>query len=187
MELRLAKFSSEEIEKLKSIAQNKYGTPNLSLLGREVFKSLIEEDENKSENKSEKPIKEEQIYYSPADIKKSLKGDRERLVIRLTKMEKEYFEQAAQSNKMTANMYVRQLLRYHIDKQPTLTKSELEAVFKSNWNMVRIGRFLNVIVKHLKTAGAISISTAQIERFGEEIKKHTDTIGKLVAKSKERF
>lgn len=181
--LEITGFSSEEIEKLKSIAQNKYGTPNLSLLGREVFKSLIEEDENKSE----KPIKEEQIYYSPADIKKSLKGDRERLVIRLTKMEKEYFEQAAQSNKMTANMYVRQLLRYHIDKQPTLTKSELEAVFKSNWNMVRIGRFLNVIVKHLKTAGAISISTAQIERFGEEIKKHTDTIGKLVAKSKERF
>lgn len=181
--LEIVGFSSEEISKLKTIAQKKYGTQNLSLLGREVFKSLIEEDENKST----KPIKEEKIRYSSADIKKSLKGDRERLVIRLTKMEKEYFEQAAQFNKMTANMYVRQLLRYHIDKQPTLTKLELEAVFKSNWNMVRIGRFLNVIVKHLKTAGAISISTAQIEQFGEEIRKHTETIGKLIAKSKERF
>lgn len=181
--LEINGLTSTEIAQLKTIAQKKYGTPNLSLLGREVFKSLIEEDKNKST----KPIQQEKIRYSPADIKKSLKGVRERLVIRLTKMEKEYFEQAAQSNKMTANMYVRQLLRYHIDKQPTLTKSELEAVFKSNWNMVRIGRFLNVIVKHLKTAGAISISTTQIEQFGNEIKKHTQTIGELIAKSKERF
>ena len=89
MEIRVTNFSSEEISKLKAIAQKKYGTPNLSLLGREVFKSLIEEDENKST----KPIQEEKIRYSPADIKKSLKGDRERLVIRLTKMEKEYFVQ----------------------------------------------------------------------------------------------
>lgn len=181
--LEIAGFSSEEISKLKTIAQKKYGTPNLSLLGREVFKSLIEEDENKST----KPIQEEKIRYSPADIKKSLKGDRDRLVIRLTKMEKEYFEQAAQLNKMTMNMYIRQLLRFHIDKQPTLTKLELETVFKSNWNLVRIGRFLNIIVKNLKNTNAISISIAQIEQFGKEIEKHTQTIGELIAKSKERF
>ena len=178
--LKIYGLSEEEIATLKQIAQEKNATQNLSHFGREVFRQIIAEYQGKTQP-------EKIITVSQKEMDTAHKGNRVRVVIRLTETEKAIFERAAKLHEMSVNMFLSQLLRHHIDKVPTMTRLECDAVFKSQYNLTRIGRFLNEIVKNMKAAGVATVSIAQMERFQLELKEHTNKVGEILAKSQERF
>ena len=180
MELRIIGFSSEEIATLKRIAYQRNGSENLSHFGREIFRQIIAEYQGKTQP-------EKTITVSQKEMDTSFKGNRARVVIRLSETEKAIFERAAKLHEMSLNTFLKQLLRYHIDKVQTMTRLECDAVFKSQYNLIRIGRFLNEIVKNMKAAGVATVSIAQMERFQLELKEHTNKVGEILAKSQERF
>lgn len=177
--LKIYGLTRTELAQLKHIAHQKNGSENLSLFGREIFRQMIAEYQEITQPES--------LTISNKEMENTLKDKRVRVVIRLTESEKAIFEKAAVLHKMSLNTFLRQLLRYHIDKVKTMTRLECETIYQSQINIVRMGYFLNEIVKNMKTTGAAAVSIKQMERFHAELKEHMKKVGDILSKSQERF
>ncbi|QRQ83282.1 plasmid mobilization relaxosome protein MobC [Paralysiella testudinis] len=112
---------------------------------------------------------------------------KERTVIRLQTPEKQYLAAAAAQYGTSVNGLVRQIIQSYISKNPVLSAAEVDALYQSNYQLLRIGRNLNQIARQLNAMEAASITTAEIRQLADVIDRHTEHVGRLLLANRARF
>ncbi len=119
--------------------------------------------------------------------KKNITRQRKRLQIRLDDDTQQCVDNLAQTSHMTANQFVAMLVEQYVSKNPTLTTAEITALYKSNQQLLMIGRNLNQIAKALNSNTATELSTKTLNELREIIDKHTDTVSHLISANYDRM
>ncbi|WP_367434762.1 plasmid mobilization relaxosome protein MobC [Snodgrassella alvi] len=88
---------------------------------------------------------------------------------------------------MTANALAVDIINYHITGYPALSNSEVQALYQSNYQMLRIGRNLNQIARHLNAGESGGIITDEIRQLCTIIDKHTKVVQEVMQASNMRF
>lgn len=68
-------------------------------------------------------------------------------------------------------------------KEPLLTTKEVEILYQSNAQLLRIGRNINQIAKSLNTNSPTALSTQELKEIKAQIAQHTERVEKLVSAS----
>lgn len=110
-----------------------------------------------------------------------------RLELQLTPIQYNYLRTSAEQHSMTANAYAVDILNYHITHHPTLSNSEAEALYQSNYQLLRIGRNLNQIARQLNIGESSSITAEEIRQLLSFIEKHTEKVNDVMLASQKRF
>lgn len=165
-------LTSEDCQHLRKIAQTRLGKASVSLLAKTLLKSELT---NAAPNTTPQPP------VAEGD------GDKCRLELRLLSEDYRYLQQAAIQQHMSANAVVISILRHHIDRQPVLSQAEVDALYQSNYQLLRIGRNLNQIARQLNAMEAAGITTAEIRQLAEVIDQHTEQVGRLLLANRARF
>ena len=87
---------------------------------------------------------------------------------------------------MTTNAFIVSIVRNYLEKTPVLTAAEVEALYQSNTQLLRIGRNLNQITKQLNSLEGGSITSEQITALKNIIDAHTEKVGSLLLANKRR-
>lgn len=170
--LKVYGLTEADMEKLKQIALDKTGKDSVSHLA----KTLLDELANT-------PIKR---LATPTDSNKR-NGDKKRTILRLSAREKQYFQHSAEHHKMSINAFIRLILQQYIISQPILSTAELTALYQSNYQLLRIGRNINQIARHLNTMESVEFSIKHIESLQKTIDEHTQKISAMMTANKKRF
>ncbi|WP_037587641.1 plasmid mobilization relaxosome protein MobC [Stenoxybacter acetivorans] len=110
-----------------------------------------------------------------------------RLELKLFPDDYQYLQAVAAQQHMSANAVAVQLLRYHITKHPELSDKEEEALYQSNYQLLRIGRNLNQIARQLNSFEAGNITANEIRQLSAIIDKHTEQVSEVLHKHKRRY
>ncbi len=109
-----------------------------------------------------------------------------RLEIRFSEQEGDKLAELAKSHHMTINAFIVSIIRNYLDKTPLLTAAEVEALYQSNSQLLRIGRNLNQIARQLNSMEGGSITSEQITSLQKIIDAHTEKVGNLLLANKRR-
>ena len=71
--------------------------------------------------------------------------------------------------------------------EPLLTTKEVEILYQSNAQLLRIGRNINQIAKSLNTSTPTALSTQELKEINAQIAQHTEKVVRLVSASFERM
>ena len=118
---------------------------------------------------------------------KPFSGQSNRIEIRLDQSDLEPLQERAQAEQMTVNGYIRFLVQNAVAQEPLLTTREVEALYQSNAQLLRIGRNINQIAKSLNTSNPTALSVQELKKLQEQIAEHTEKVGRLVSASFERM
>ena len=158
-------------KKLKYVALVKLGKPSISGLAKHL---LLKELNTPTPN-----------IQNGGSISQTFK--KHRLELQLTPIQYNYLRTSAEQHSMTANAYAVDILNYHITHHPTLSNSEAEALYQSNYQLLRIGRNLNQIARQLNIGESSSITAEEIRQLLSFIEKHTEKVNDVMLASQKRF
>ncbi|WP_066570505.1 plasmid mobilization relaxosome protein MobC [Snodgrassella sp. CFCC 13594] len=171
--IRVFGLSDGDVSSLKEMAMQRFGKNSVSLLAKTLL--LAQLDTQAGNN----------IPTSVDDL--DTEADKYRLEVRLLSQDYQYIRTAAQQQSMSANAFVVSILRHYINGHPTLSDKEAEALYQSNYQLLRIGRNLNQIARQLNAGESASLTTEEIRQLRIIIEKHTDVVGNLLLANKKRF
>lgn len=115
------------------------------------------------------------------------KSAKYRVVLRLPEKDYHYCQNNGQMFGMTASGFIVNLLRHYVDKHPSLSDSELKALYQSNYQLLRIGRNLNQIARQLNAGEATGMTTEEIQQLRAIIEQHTELVGNVFRSHKKRY
>lgn len=160
--------SEEEYIALRQIAFKKCGKNSISYLATQWARSLLQENDQLS------------TKINPP----SMAADR--LELRLPTKDKKRFYNLAKSHHMTTNTFIAHIALNHLNKTPLLSTAEVEALYQSNSQLLRIGRNLNQIAKQFNSLEGGSITSEQIAALQSIINTHTEKVGELLLSNRKR-
>lgn len=163
---RVRDLSSDDYEKLRCVAKAKTGKASVSLLAKRLLFDAL--------------------GISAQEIR-PFSGQSSRIEIRLDQSDLEQLQVRAQAESMTVNSYIRFLVQSAMAKEPLLTTKEVEALYQSNAQLLRIGRNINQIAKSLNSSNPTALSVQELKNLQEYIAQHTEKVGQLVSVSFERM
>lgn len=70
---------------------------------------------------------------------------------------------------MTVNGYIRFLVQNAAAQEPLLTTREVEALYQSNAQLLRIGHNINQIAKSLNTSNPTALSVQELKKCGSKL------------------
>ena len=165
-------LTNDEINQLKRIAYQKIGKDSVSLLAKTCLLALLE------------PFK---ISSASNNIEEQSDSNKYRLELRLIPTIYYYLKTAASQQFMTPNAVAVSILRHYIDQHPTLSDKEAEALYQSNYQLLRIGRNLNQIARQLNVGESISLTAHEIRQLRKIIEQHTDKVSDVLQANKQRY
>ena len=166
--LDIPDITEKECDALRGIAKEQYGKSSISYFVTQFLKKTLQ---NNSQLNT--------IIAPPI-------ADTDRLELRLSKREKQYLHKHADAHHMTSNTFAVSIIRNYLDKTPLLTAAEVEALYQSNAQLLRIGRNLNQIARQLNSMEGGSITSEQITSLQNIIDIHTEKVGNLLLANKRR-
>lgn len=169
--LKVYGLTETDMEKLKQIALDKTGKDSVSHLARELLLNLLRHE----------PISSKKSY------RQVVSGQSCRLEIKPSEKEYEILKKLAEEHQCTANYLVLTILRHYLTSQITLSTAELTALYQSNYQLLRIGRNINQIARHLNTMESVEFSIKHIESLQKTIDEHTQKISAMMTANKKRF
>ncbi|HFC6455956.1 mobilization protein [Neisseria meningitidis] len=158
------KFNDDEINQLKQIAQQRYGKASVSLLAKKLLQEQIRQPENLIETNQEENI------------------ENQRITLRLPPTQYTYLAHKAELQHSSLNDTVRDIIAEYITKNPTLSNAEVQAIYQSNSQLLRIGRNLNQIAKQLNNFEPTSLTSQHITNLHQYIQNHTEKVGKIIGR-----
>ncbi|MDK4563719.1 plasmid mobilization relaxosome protein MobC [Kingella kingae] len=158
------KFNDDEINQLKQIAQQRYGKASVSLLAKKLLQEQIRQPENLIEINQEENI------------------ENQRITLRLPPTQYTYLAHKAELQHSSLNDTVRDIIAEYITKNPTLSNAEVQAIYQSNTQLLRIGRNLNQIAKQLNNFEPTSLTSQHIANLHQYIQNHTGKVGKIIGR-----
>ena len=167
LNLDIPDITTEECETLRYIAKSQCGKSSISYFVTQFLKKLLQNN-----NKLETAI------VPPTDTN--------RLELRLSKQEKQQLYQHANTHHMTSNAFAISVIRNYLSKTPLLTAAEVEALYQSNSQLLRIGRNLNQIAKQFNSMEGGSITSEQVAALQNIIDTHTEKVGELLLSNRRR-
>lgn len=159
-------ITEEDYAIILKLAVAKTGRASLSALAKALVLEYLENHDTQKRNTNRK---------------------RKRLQIRLDEDTQSELDNLAKDSHMTSNQFVSMLVEQYISKNPTLTTAEITALYKSNQQLLMIGRNLNQIAKALNSNTATELSTKTLNELREIIDKHTDTVSHLISANYHRM
>ncbi|MDD3759164.1 MAG: plasmid mobilization relaxosome protein MobC [Advenella sp.] len=110
-----------------------------------------------------------------------------RIEVRLQSSDLNELRDRAVKSNMTANRYLAMLLQAHIQKVPVVTTKQIEALYQSNAQVLKIGRNLNQIAKALNAGRPAAVSTQMLTDIKNELDKHTEKVADVIRENWERM
>ena len=162
-------ISDADQEAIRELAIKHCGKPSISNYAKKLLCNALTEHNYQN------------IYDdSVVRIKKN------RIEVRLYKKEIQKLSQLAQPHHMTINTFVASVIRGLLNKTPLFTAAEVEVLYQSNSQLLRIGRNLNQIARQLNSMEGGSITSEQITSLQRIIDTHTEKVGDLLLANRRR-
>lgn len=158
----------EDQKKLKELANKQFGKPSISFLAKQLLLEKIHTKE----------------FEQPPELQDDLP---ERIEVRLQSSDLKDLKQRAIQSNMTANRYLTMLFQAHKQQTPVLSTKEIEALYQSNAQLLRIGRNLNQIAKALNSGSQTSISTNLLKDIKDELDTHIEKVADVIRANWERM
>ena len=155
-------LTEEELTTLRDMAFKQYGRASVSFLA----KKLLLEHLSKAD-----PIN---------DSDQHAQSSKSRMELRLPQSLQNYLKSGAAKLQMTANMMALHILMEYMDKHPVISNDEVQALYQSNYQLLRIGRNLNQIARQLNAGESASLTTQHIQELSAFIDKHTEHVGQVL-------
>ncbi|WP_267390772.1 plasmid mobilization relaxosome protein MobC [Snodgrassella sp. B3088] len=165
-------LTPEVVEKLKQIALSKTGKPSISKLAKTLLLEQLNLEPKDNVNN-----------YSNTDSQRNKK----RLEIQINNDQLEYLKAVAELHLMTSNAFVVDIIEHYITGHPTLSNNETQALYQSNYQLLRIGRNLNQIARQLNIGESGGITTDEIQKLRTIIEKHTESVNEVIQASRKKF
>lgn len=110
-----------------------------------------------------------------------------RIEVRLQSSDLNELRDRAFKSNMTANKYLAMLFQAHIQKIPVVSTKQIESLYQSNAQLLRIGRNLNQIAKALNSGAQAAVSTKMLVNIKDELDKHTEKVADVIRANWERM
>ncbi|WP_434776848.1 plasmid mobilization protein [Neisseria sp. Ec49-e6-T10] len=162
-------ISDSDRNVIKKIAVKKYGKPSISYFVKQLLCDILK-DHN---------------HYSTSHDS-TLIEKRNRIETRLSKEEKKKLSMLAKPHHMTVNAFIASIIRNYLNKTPLLTAAEVDALYQSNAQLLRIGRNLNQIAKQFNSMEGGNITSEQVTALQNIINTHTEKVGELLLSNRRR-
>lgn len=161
-------LTQTEQQRLKELALERFGKASVSLLAKHLLKEALKEKGNTEQVVSDVP-------------------NHTRLEIQLIETDRAYLDELALKFGSTANMAARSILRSYISKHPNLSAKEIEVLYQSNGQLLRIGRNINQIVRQLNAMEGVNLTSDHIAQLHTVIDEHTKKVGDVLLANRRRF
>lgn len=161
-------LSAGEVAALRETALRLYGKPSVSLLAKKLLQQQLETPQEPPLHKLPKP------------------SDYKRITVRLPEKDRAYLLAVSRQQHCSVNDVVRTIIQSHIRHYPFLTGNETDALYQSNYQLLRIGRNINQLAKQFNRGEGGSISSRQIHELADFIGRHTDKVAHVLAVNRKR-
>ncbi|MBK1781585.1 plasmid mobilization relaxosome protein MobC [Advenella sp. WQ 585] len=165
---RIRNLTSEEYQSLKKLAKQNTGKSSIAQLAKQLLM---------------KQLGKQGCLLPDANLQDT--GNR--IEVRLQSSDLNELRNRAFKSKMTANKYLAMLFQAHIQKTPVVSTKQIESLYQSNAQMLRIGRNLNQIAKALNSGAQAAVSTQMLANIKDELDKHTEKVADVIQANWERM
>lgn len=173
--IRVFGLSHAETAALRQLALQKYGKASVSLLAKNILKSLLDEDQPSD------------LTQNGADItSEPLPQGKMRLELKLPPPLVAYLNASAEQGKMSPNRRALYILSEYMENHPILTDNEITALYQSNVQLGAIGRNLNQIARHLNAGEGASLTARYISNLEAVISGHIKQVGDIIRQHRQR-
>ncbi len=171
MEQNMANFkvhgiNQTDYQKLKKLAAERLGKDSVSLLAKQLLLSLLNDCEEETVPSVE---------------------SKHRLEVKLGANDSQYLVMASQQHGLSPNMMLVSILRGYISKHPNLSAKEIEVLYQSNGQLLRIGRNINQIARQLNAMEGVNLTSDHIAQLHTVIDEHTKKVGDVLLANRRRF
>lgn len=115
------------------------------------------------------------------------RGRKRRAEIRFTPSELEAVDVRAEAEGCSRQVWLVNVVRGMLTKQPQAGMREIEALGESNYQLLAIGRNLNQIAKRLNDGHPDRITASSLGHLRNEIRAHTVKVSRVMGASIERW
>lgn len=106
---------------------------------------------------------------------------KKRTEIRLNTNTKNKLQQLAAQENMSLNRYIVMLLNNHVETKKIMSRTQLQALRESNYQLFQMGKNINQIAKALNQGLPATVSSTELEKIYRFIDKHTDEVMEVIA------
>lgn len=159
--VRIRDISEKEYEELKNVALHIVGTPSIAALAKHLL------------------LKQTEARLNKAFVEAVSK----RTEIRLNTKTKDKLQQLAAQENMSLNRYIVMLLNNYVETKKIMSRTQLQALRESNYQLFQIGKNINQIAKALNQGLPATVSSAELEKIYHFIDKHTEEVRQVIVKT----
>lgn len=161
-------LSGEQQAVLRKLAEQRLSKPSLSLLAKTLLLEQLESP----------PPPAIEAYDEPPPNK--------RITLRLPDYDRAWLQQAAEQGRTSINQTVRDIIQSHIRDTPFYPAVTTDALYQSNYQLLRIGRNINQIARQLNAGEHTSLTTRHIEELKAVIDAHTARVNEVLQSNRKR-
>lgn len=163
-------LNPDEVKQLRKIAKERYGKASVSLLAKKLLQEQI------------KPLE-----ICTASVHKENLHDNPRFTVSWLPNQYRYLVQKATLQHDSLSSIVRDIVQEYITKNLVLSNTEVQALYQSNYQLLRLGRNINQIARQLNSIQPSSFSTHQFNDLAQFIAQHTEAVGRVLRKQGKPF
>ena len=148
------------LKRLQVVAEKRLGKASVSALAKSL---LLEVLGDATATTVTTPLVPRPVGMADEELAK------ERTVIRLQAPEKQYLAAAAAQYGTSVNCLVRQIIQSYISKNPALSAAEVDALYQSNYQLLRISMQPNMQLVPAVSAHRLMVTIRMMRREGEKM------------------
>lgn len=167
-------LTTDEIQQLRQIAKERYGKASVSLLAKKLLQEQIEQPKHQNEQQTI-PAYQENISENP------------RFTVSWLPEQYRYLLEKAKLQHDSLNSVVRDIIQEHITQNPVLSNDAVQALYQSNYQLLRIGRNINQLARQFNAILPQSITTKQLNDISEYLDFHMKIIGNIIKSQGKSF
>ena len=168
-EIRVFGLNEHQISLLRAVALQRYGKASVSLLARKLLQETIHQSECS-------------LKLNPQQV-----IGKQRLTLRLPPAHQSYLSEKSRLQHTSMNEIVRDIIAEYITEQPVISNDAVQALYQSNYQLLRIGRNINQLARQLNSIQPNSFTTQQLNELEYFLKQHTQKVGKVLRKQDKPF
>lgn len=163
------KLNCNEVNYLKNVAQDRYGKASISLLAKKLLQELVQPKAHTE------PVYQENVSDNP------------RFTVSWLPRQYRYLSKKATLQGDSLSSVVRDIVQEYITNNPVLNNDEVQALYQSNYQLLRIGRNINQLARQFNAILPQSITTEQLNELADFLERHTEQVGKILRKQYKTF
>lgn len=163
-------FDENQMNALKRIALERYGKASVSLLAKNLLQEQITESETGTS-----PIFHDTTPTNP------------RFTVSWLPDQYRYLAQKAHLQHASLASVVRDIIQEYMTNMPVLNNDEVQALYQSNYQLVRLGCNINQIARQFNSAMPDALTTKQLNDLKYFLENHTSKVGKILREQDKPF